>query len=191
MTDCANLTLPFDIPTAGADFDRRADESRWIRAPRKTDAAAIHRLISECPPLDLNSVYTYLLLCEHFPQTCIVAGSGAPDGYTLDAFISAYLPPERPKTLFVWQVAVHERARGHGLARQLLRELLRRPGLDAIQYIETTVGPDNAASRGMFTGLARQLHAQVREESCFPPELFGAHSHEDEPLLRIGPFGAA
>lgn len=187
MTDCANLTLPPDISHTSADIDIRAAEQTWIRMPRKTDAAAIHRLISECPPLDLNSVYTYLLLCEHFPRTCIVAGRGG----TLDGFISAYLPPQRPGTLFVWQVAVHERARGKGLARRLLSELLQRPGLDAVQYIETTVGPENAASRGVFTGLARQLDAHVHEEPCFQPELFGAESHEDEPLLRIGPFGAA
>src|SRR3546814_7464641 len=94
--------------------------------PHKTDASGIHRLISECPPLDLNSVYTYLLLSEHFSRTCIVAGRGD----TLDGFVSAYLPPERPGTLFVWQVAVHARARGQGLARFMLTELLQRPGLD-------------------------------------------------------------
>jgi L-2,4-diaminobutyric acid acetyltransferase len=153
--------------------------------PRKTDAAAIHRLISECPPLDLNSVYTYLLLTEHFPQTCIVAGCED----TIDGFVSAYIPPDQADTLFVWQVAVHERARGLGLARRMLKELLQRSGLEAVQYVETTVGPDNTASRGMFAGLARQMAAPVHEEPCFRPELFGAESHEDEPLLRIGPFG--
>jgi L-2,4-diaminobutyric acid acetyltransferase len=153
--------------------------------PRTTDAAAIHRLISECPPLDLNSVYTYLLLSEHFSQTCIVAGRGD----TIDGFVSAYRPPDRANTLFVWQVAVHERARGLGLARLMLNDLLQRPVCACVHYIETTVGPDNTASRGMFAGLARQMAAPVHEEPCFRPELFGAASHEDEPLLRIGPFG--
>src|SRR3546814_4423027 len=110
--------------------------------PHKTDASGIHRLISECPPLDLNSVYTYLLLSEHFSRACIVAGRGD----TLDGFVSAYLPPERPGTLFVWQVAVHARARGQGLARFMLTELLQRPGLAAIQYIETTVGDRKSTS---------------------------------------------
>ncbi len=31
------------------------------------DGAVIHRLVADCPPLDLNTVYAYLLLCEHFP----------------------------------------------------------------------------------------------------------------------------
>src|SRR3546814_263259 len=92
----------------------RAAAATWARMPHKTDASGIHRLISECPPLDLNSVYTYLLLSEHFSRACIVAGRGD----TLDGFVSAYLPPERPGTLFVWQVAVHARARGQGLDRK-------------------------------------------------------------------------
>lgn len=186
MTDCATLTPPPDFSHIRADSKVRAVTPTWTRVPSKTDAAAIHRLVSECPPLDLNSVYTYLLLSEHFSQTCILAGRGD----SLDGFVSGYVPPERPGTLFVWQVAVHERARGHGLARFMLGQLLQRPGLDAIQYIETTVGPDNAASRGLFAGLARQLSAPIHEEPCFQPALFGAESHEDEPLLRIGPFGA-
>src|SRR3546814_6553654 len=110
----------------------RAAAATWARMPHKTDASGIHRLISECPPLDLNSVYTYLLLSEHFSRTCIVAGRGD----TLDGFVSAYLPPERPGTLFVWQVAVHARARGQGMPRFMLTELLQRRGLAAIPYIE-------------------------------------------------------
>ncbi|MCC2597504.1 diaminobutyrate acetyltransferase [Pusillimonas sp. MFBS29] len=155
-----------------------------MRQPHKADAADIHRLISECPPLDLNSVYTYLLLSEYFGATCVLAG----DNDTLLGFVSGYVPPERPDTLFVWQVAVHERARGQSLGRRMLQSLLQRPALAHIQYLETTVGPDNRASRAMFGGLARKLLAPVNEQPLFERHMFGEHAHEDEPLLRIGPF---
>lgn len=155
-----------------------------LRLPHKADAFAIHGLIKQCPPLDLNSIYTYLLLSEHFAQTCVLAeGEQGPDG-----FISAYIPPAKPDVLFVWQVAVHERARGRSLGRRMLLELLARPQLAHIRYIETTVGPDNAASRGMFAGLSRRLHTDVSESSFFDSHLFGDAGHDDERLIRIGPL---
>jgi L-2,4-diaminobutyric acid acetyltransferase len=151
------------------------------------DGAAIHRLISECPPLDLNSVYAYLLLCEHFRDTCVVAESG---GGSIDGFVSAYIPPSAPHLLFVWQVAVHDRARGQRLARAMLHHLLRRPGLAHVRHLETTVGPDNQPSRRTFGGLASDLGAHLAEQPFFNRQLFGHADHDDEMLLKIGPFAS-
>ncbi|WP_397476189.1 diaminobutyrate acetyltransferase [Pusillimonas sp.] len=155
-----------------------------LRQPHKADAYVIHSLIKQCPPLDLNSIYTYLLLSEHFSQTCVLAQSEQ----GLDGFISAYIPPGRPDVLFIWQVAVHERARGRSLGRQMLLNLLTRPPLAGIRFLETTVGPGNAASRGMFAGLARKLQAEISESALFDSHLFGDSGHDDERLIRIGPL---
>lgn len=156
-----------------------------LRAIDKTDGWAIHRLVAQCPPLDLNSLYAYLLLSEHHADTCVLAEDQA--GQVL-GFVSAYIPPRHPDVLFVWQVAVDPRARGRGLGRRMLRHLLERPAAGAIRYIETTVGPGNAASRAVFGGLARQLDADCTDSALFGPELFGQQEHEEERLLRIGPF---
>ncbi len=141
-------------------------------------------LVRACPPLDVNSTYAYLLLAEHFPDTCILAE----DGGGLAGLVTGYRPPGRPDTLFVWQVAVAARARGLGLGCRMLRALLGRPELSRINYVETTVGPGNRASRRMFAGLARGLGASVVETALFDAGLFGAGDHDAEPLLRIGPF---
>jgi len=156
-----------------------------LRRPGRSDAAGVHRLVADCPPLDLNSVYAYLLLCEHFRDTCVVACHGK----RIDGFVSAYVPPGRPDLLFIWQVAVHGRARGQSLGKAMLRELLARPALQSIRHLETTVGPTNQASRRMFAGLARELGTCSIEEPLFDRTLFGADEHEDEMLLKIGPFG--
>lgn len=158
-----------------------------LRAPQAQDAAAIHQLIAECPPLDLNSVYVYLLLCEHFRRTCVVAERGG----RVDGFISAYFLPEQPDVLFVWQVAVHERARGQRLAQAMLDHLKQRLASDRIRFLETTVSPDNQASRGLFKAMARRWQAPLQEQEFFQSTLFGRQAHDAEPLLRIGPFGAA
>ncbi|MBV6272301.1 diaminobutyrate acetyltransferase [Alcaligenaceae bacterium CGII-47] len=146
----------------------------------------MHRLVCECPPLDVNSLYVYLLLSEHFSQTCIVSE----DEHGLRAMVSAYVPPQCPEVLFVWQVAVAQRARGAGLAQRLIRALLTRAELQGIKYIETTVAPSNLASRRMFAGLARSLETHWGEQAHFDASLFGTSGHEAEPLLRIGPFDA-
>lgn len=156
-----------------------------FRQPCRADGPALHDLVSQCPPLDLNSVYLYLLLTEHFPDTCILAQ----DSMGVCGMVSAYQPPGRPDVLFVWQVAVHPRARGMGLALGMLQRLLERENLARVQWVETTVSPGNRASRGLFAKLAEKLEASLDESTLFDAGLFGPGTHEAEPLLRIGPFG--
>jgi len=181
-----NIEAPFLHPTPSARERRAATpQAHSLRAIHKTDGQAIHRLVSQCPPLDLNSPYLYLLLSEHYADTCVLAEDSA---RKVVGFVSAYIPPKHPDVLFVWQVAVHPLARGCGLGRRMLQHLLERPASSAIKFIETTVGPDNAASRGVFAGLARQLQAPCSDSALFEPELFGPEGHEEERLLRIGPF---
>jgi len=137
-----------------------------------------------CPPLDLNSVYLYLLLGEHFSDTCVLAEDQ--DG--LLGMVSGYRPPGRDDTLFVWQVAVDPRARGRGLGLDMLLGLLSRRGRSPVRWVETTVGPGNRASRKLFARLAVRLGAALDETTLFEAALFGSGAHEAEPLLRIGPF---
>jgi L-2,4-diaminobutyric acid acetyltransferase len=155
-----------------------------FRKPELSDGAAIQQLIQDAPPLDVNSTYAYLLLCLHFRDTCVVAEQNG----QLAGFISAYVPPRHPDVLFVWQVAVHPSARGKRLGAAMLTELLARDAVAPVRVVETTVSPDNAASRRMFARLADDLHAPLEEQALFPPTLFGGADHDDERLLRIGPF---
>lgn len=185
MRNIEAQTLTTFSPQSAAPAAARQTQRHQLRAPRLADGAAIHRLIADCPPLDLNSLYAYLLLCEHHSPTCVVAESA---GGSIDGFISAYQPPGRPDVLFVWQVAVHERARGQKLARAMLSDLLRRDELSQIRHLETTVGPDNQASRRTFAGLAAELGAHISEQPYFDRQVFGGADHDDEMLLKIGPF---
>ena len=155
-----------------------------LGAPAVRHGAAIHALIEACKPLDLNSTYAYLLLCEHFAGTCVHAERG---GRTV-GFISAYRPPQRSDVIFVWQVAVAREMRGQGLARAMLCELLDRPALHDIGYLETTVSPSNEPSRRLFHGLARERNAAITERVLFSERDFGGEEHEVETLIRIGPF---
>ena len=157
-----------------------------LRPPTPADGAALYDLIRHSPPLDLNSCYAYLLQGLHLADTCVLAC----DGDTPCAYISGYLPPGRPDTLFIWQVAVATGQRGRGLARTLLLHLLARPACAGVRWLETTVTPDNRPSTRLFHGLARTLGCACEVSDLFPATAFGTTGHEAEQLFRIGPIPA-
>lgn len=155
-----------------------------LRPPDPEDAAGIHRLVGDSPPLDGNSLYCNLLQCTHFAGTSICARQGG----DIVGFISGYLIPQRQDTLFIWQVAVDSAARGRGLARRMLQQLLQRECCADVHYLETTVTPGNRASRAMFESVADLLGCHCQESLLFERERHFGGSHDSEILLRIGPF---
>jgi L-2,4-diaminobutyric acid acetyltransferase len=88
----------------------------------------------------------------------------------------------------VWQVAVHGKARGKGLAKRMLAELIKRDEAENVQFIETTITPDNEASWGMFRSFAYERRMPTEEFILFDSRIHFAGEHNDEHLLRIGPF---
>jgi L-2,4-diaminobutyric acid acetyltransferase len=176
-----------------------------MRHPVSADAAAIHRLVRTDGGLDLNSLYCYLLIGRDFSRTSLVAIRRGTTGESLAGFVSAYRPPERPGTLFIWQIGVARDARRQGLARRMLHRLLALPACRGIRLLEATVTPSNEASRGLFTRLAADLGAACRVEPGFAAELFAgggpsigaagagdAHEpHEREDCFVIGPLAGA
>ncbi|WP_206301471.1 diaminobutyrate acetyltransferase [Streptomyces sp. V2] len=152
-----------------------------IDRPTVDDGAALWRIARDSRVLDLNSPYSYLLWCRDFADTSAVARhEGDPV-----AFVTGYLRPERPGTLFVWQIAVDDAHQGRGLAGALLDALTVRV---AASSVETTITPDNAASRALFASYAARHGAGVEETVLFDDELFPGDGHEPEVLHRIGPL---
>lgn len=160
------------------------------RQPAVDDGAAIWQLVKDTGVLDLNSPYAYLLFGEHFNATSVVAELVEADGSKqIIGFISAYLPPSKADTVFVWQVGVAEAGRGRGVATGMLYEIVRRPACQSVTHLDTTVGPSNDASMALFRGFARKLDTQVTENELFGVQHFPpGGDHEPEVLFRIGPF---
>lgn len=162
-----------------------AVDTLLLGKPSASDGEKIWHLIKETGSLDLNSVYSYIMLCDIFRDTCLIAAEAG----EAVGFISAYRRPDRPQTLFVWQVAVAGSMQGQGLGKRMLRELLARPENADIRCIEATIGPDNTASRRLFLGLAEEKGCEWSLTECYPAQLFPeASAHEPELLLRVGPF---
>lgn len=156
----------------------------FMRPPTATDGAAVNALIERCPPLDTNSAYCNLLQCSHFSGTSVIAESnGTPVG-----FISAYLIPERSDTLFIWQVAICESARAQGLASRMLASLLTRGNLSQVEYIETTITEQNAASWSLFKRFAKTNNCHLVTETLFDKTIHFGGQHDSEILVKIGPL---
>ncbi|WP_188456944.1 diaminobutyrate acetyltransferase [Virgibacillus oceani] len=155
-----------------------------FRKPNKDDGAAVWELVKHTGVLDVNSSYSYLMWCEIFSETSIVVER---EGETV-GFISGFINPNTPNTLFIWQVAVHESQRGKGLGTKMLFELLNRTFCKDIQYVEATVSPSNIPSQHLFMGLAKKLETNCVMANYFLSIDFPRTGHEDEQLYKIGPI---
>lgn len=155
-----------------------------IRRPLLTDAAAIHGLVEDSETLDMNSRYLYLLLCRDFALTSRVAEING----EVIGFVTAYIPPDQPNVLFIWQIAVAPSHRGCGVAMRMLTDLLA--GLPESQSftIEATITPSNIASQNVFKSLARRLGCEIRSGDGFNEALFAPEAHEVERMFYIGPL---
>ena len=155
-----------------------------LRKPTKEDGHSVHLLITQTPELDSNSCYCNLLQCSHFSDTSIIAEK---QGKIL-GFISGYLKPENPTTIFIWQVCVSLDARGNGVASQMLQQLLGRKGCASITHLETTIAATNKASWALFNRLGEHFHAPLERSVMFDRTTHFNDDHDSELLARIGPL---
>ncbi len=155
-----------------------------LRPPLLNDGVKVFQLVKNCPPLDNNSNYCNLLQCGHFSATSVAAEYHN----ELIGFISGYRLPENPETLFIWQVAVSEKARGLGLASAMLQNIIERQATLPIRYIETTITADNNASWALFKGLAKKLGITMTSSDWLNSEEHFNGLNKSESLVRLGPL---
>lgn len=147
------------------------------------DGPALWQMAVDSVTLDVNAPYAYLLWCRDFAATSVIAEvNGAPGG-----FITGYRRPDQPATLMIWQVAVNTADRGVGLAGRMLDHLATALTPAGITHLETSITPDNDASRRLFTAFARRWDASLECSELFGAGLF-PESHLAEELFRIGPL---
>jgi len=152
-----------------------------LRKPVGEDGSAIFELVRECKPLDENSMYCNLIQCDHFRDTCIVAEMNG----DVVGWISGYIKQDDPDTLFVWQVAVSQKARGHGLGGRMLRALMARDICSDVTKMQTTITKDNAASWALFTKFAEKEGGTLSSEAHFTRDDHFDGQHATEHMVTI------
>lgn len=173
---------PRTVDRSGGQAGNRYTPAPAFTRPTAADGTAIWRFVRAAGTLEPNSAYAYMLLGAHFSATSIVARRGE----EVVGFVWAYLLPDRPDTVFVWQVGVAERSRGHGLGAAMLDAILRRPSCADARFLEATVTPSNDASMALFRSFARRRGAPIALSTAFDSRQFPDPHHESEMLLSIG-----
>lgn len=155
-----------------------------LRPPTTADGTALWRL-ARSSGLDPNSAYYYLLFCRDFADTSVVAVHDS----RIVGFVTGYLRPTEPDTLFVWQVAVDSTVRRQGVGLAMLAHLRDRLMPLGVRFVEASVTPSNHSSSRLFGSLATASQTAIAQEVLFGTEAFPQEvEHEPELVVRIGPF---
>ncbi|WP_397544261.1 diaminobutyrate acetyltransferase [Roseovarius salis] len=161
--------------------DDQSSASLTFRAPTSGDGADVWDLIRKSGPLDENSMYCNMVQCDHFADTCVIAEL---DGEIV-GWISAFIPPDEPDALFVWQVAVGESARGRGVAKKMLDQLFERPACAEVTKLKTTITADNDASWALFNSFADNMDAELDHEPHYKEDAHFGGKHATEYMVTI------
>lgn len=106
----------------------------------------------------------------------------------IEGWVSGHRVPADPSLFFVWQIAVAETARGHGLARRMIEALIARPAVQGASALITTITDDNRASWALFESLARKWDASLERSAMFDREIHFNGAHDSEWQARISPL---
>lgn len=173
-----------DLKSAAPHPSSAAAEAIKLRAPVPADGSRVWALIEATPALDSNSLYANLLQCSDFSDTCALAERAG----EVVGWMSGYIPPAKPDTLFVWQICVSDAARGQGAGKRLIEDVLARPCNAHIRHVACTITEDNTASWALFAAVARSLKAPLQKAERFLKDAHFGGRHASEFAVTIGPF---
>lgn len=125
-------------------------------------------------------MYCNLVQAEHFRDTCVVAEVEG----DIVGWVSGHMIPAR-NALFVWQVAVSEKARGMGLGKKMLLELIERDACDKASRLKTTITEDNKASWALFRGFARSIGGTMDDAPHYESTAHFDGHHDTEHMVTI------
>jgi L-2,4-diaminobutyric acid acetyltransferase len=125
-------------------------------------------------------MYANLIQADHFRETCVVAEV---DGQ-IAGWVSGHIIPDSDE-LFVWQVAVSPEARGLGLGKRMLTELIERDACSDARLLKTTITRDNAASWALFKSFARSMGSTLEDEPHFERDAHFEGQHATEHMVTV------
>nr|WP_281274526.1 diaminobutyrate acetyltransferase [Aquisalibacillus elongatus] len=171
------------MSTENATATLKPLETVSLEEPSPGDGAGMWELVNSST-LDQNSAYKYIMMCEYFSETCVVAKEKG----KVVGFVTGFIPPEKQDVVFVWQVGVDSSQRGKGIASKMLHELFNREACKDVRFLEATVTPSNQASQSLFKGFAKKNNTKCDVSEFFKEDLFPTDEHEEELRFRIGPI---
>lgn len=154
-----------------------------FRTPTVEDGPAVWQLVQATGTLEVNTAYFYLIFCDEFQNSCLVAEQAG----QIVGVVLGFRRPKSIDTLFCWQVGVLPMARGQGLANKMLKAWLGLAGNNTVTRVQASVATDNEASDRLFRAFARDLGAQCTVTPWLTLPLLPI-GHSVEPLYDISPI---
>lgn len=154
-----------------------------FRTPSVEDGPVVRQLVQAAGILEVNTAYFYLIFCEEFQNSCLVAEQAG----VVVGVVLGFRRPQSIDTLFCWQIGVLPSARGQGLAKKMLNAWLRLAGNETVTRVQASVAEDNVASDRLFRAFARDLGTQCTVTPWLTPKLLPT-GHSAEPLYDISPI---
>ena len=151
-----------------------------FRLPTAADGERMWEIARDSGVLDLNSTYAYVLWGAEFADSSVVVETGG----RVVGFVTGFIRPSEPDTIFVWQVGVDADQRGQGLAARMLHDLMDRLENAGVVRLRTTISPDNEASQRTFAAVARDRGMELTRQDYLAADLLG-DAHEPEDLYTI------
>lgn len=166
-----------------SQFSNTSVNKIHFRQPSVEDGPGVWQLVQATGTLEVNTAYFYLIFCDEFQNSCLIAEQAG-------QMVGVILGFKRPKsigTLFCWQIGVLPSLRGQGLAKQMLKAWLHLAGNASVNRVQASVADGNVASDRLFRAFARDLGAQCTVTPWLTPQLLPS-GHRAEPLYDISPI---
>lgn len=170
-----------DAGSRPSDPDSTPGPEPVFRPPTVDDGLRMWEIARDTGVLDLNTEYAYALWGAEFADSSIVVE----DDGRIVGFVTGFIRPSEPDSLFVWQVGVDADQRGKGYAKRMLHALMNRLADHGVVRLRTTVTATNEASQRTFAALARERDLDLGVEEYMSGEHLG-EGFVDENLYTVG-----
>ena len=135
------------------------------------------------PGIDLNSPYHYRLWCRDFADTTRVIRS--PEGAVV-AFTTAYVRPDEPTTLMVWQQVASASHRSRNLGHARVRDITQSHLAEhRTTHVEATVTDTSGAPVRTVQKMCDEFGGTLAVNLLLGQEVFPEGNHEAEDLERV------
>jgi L-2,4-diaminobutyric acid acetyltransferase len=152
-----------------------------LRAPLPEDGARIAALAEDFVSRKARNIPETLVGRGAFRETSVLAELAG----KLLGWVSAYILPYDPQTLFIWAVEVVKSEQNPGLSSLMLGYLMRQEPRAGLTRVQTVISCDEDRPWALFRQFARWQHSRLDIQPYFTQALTPHKRHENDNLVTI------
>ncbi len=152
-----------------------------IRKCTPDDVDKVRSLVSNIPPLDLHSAFTYWVLFYYFDHLCYLVECKKDQTIQCCGFISGIIPSGRNEICYLWQLGVHKEYRNKRLEQLLINAFVSSALCLGAKKLQFSIDPQNFASLNTAIRNAFRSGNEIKkiDTICFKDSLIEKDTFED------------